>query len=91
MLPGLLLLLLIAIASPLPNPQTGSHIPQSLSPESRLQPYGRQSAFWKALSMGPGRDRDTNVWEWDGSGTHTGGSGTGTGELLAGMGGLRMA
>jgi len=49
MLPGLLLLLLlIAIASPLPNPQTGSHIPQS--PESRLQPYGRQSAFQKVTT-----------------------------------------
>jgi len=33
------------LASPLPNPQTGSH-----PTESRLQPYGHQSAFWKVTT-----------------------------------------
>jgi len=73
------LLLLITIASPLPNPQTGSHIPQS--PESRL-------------STGPGRDRDTNVWEWTVAGPKLAGAGQARDsaeELLAGTGGRGMA
>jgi len=56
-------------------------------PESRLQPYARQSA---TLKVSAGRDRDTNVRERDGSGTQTGGSGTGAGQLLAGRAGAGL-
>ena len=78
-------LLLIAIASPLPNTQTGSYIPKVQTP-AICPPISVSERDHQALSAGPGWDRDTNVRERDGNWTETVGSGMGAGELGCGNG-----
>ena len=68
-------LLLIAIASPLPDPQTGSHYPPRVQTPAIRLPISMSESNHQAPTAGPGWDQDTNIRERDGSRTQTGGVG----------------